>query len=201
MADYPDFTIIALLKGIYLGQPKALAVDSVGNMIAMLKAQYGGEPINVEADIAGNIQINMVAQGLSEIINRFKYGAPDYVTDTVTVDELETVELFETISKGQVYASVINVVRTIDPADKFIITIDDEILSDVTIETLFDYRAMAGLNLPAAILRYSLSPAYVVALAAPGYTFETNFKVEYYHGAAGVPGNVDVTYHIYYTTI
>jgi len=201
MSDYPDFTITALLKGLYAGELKALAVDVDGNMIAMLKALYGIVPTTLQCDVDGNMQINLVAQELSQIINRFKYGAPDYVTDAVVVNELETATLFETFSRGQIYASVIKVAGSLATADKFIVTMDGEVISNVTIQTLYEYRSFAGTNLPVGILRYSISPAYFVLLLTPGYTFESQYKVQYYHGPVPGDGSVTVTYHIYYTTI
>jgi len=201
VSDYPDFTITAVLKGIYDEKPKALAVDFFGNMVAMLKGQFNNLPKNVELDTDGNIQVNLFAQELSQIVNRYKFGAPDYVTDSVEVNELATELLFETLSRGQIYASVINVAGALASADKLTVTMDGEVISNVTIQTLYEYRSFAGTNLPVGILRYSVSPAYYVLLLTPGYTFESQYKVQYSHGAVPMNGSVTVTYHIYYTTI
>lgn len=78
MSDYPDFTVIARLKGDYGGAEKAVALDVDGNLKTLLYGTYGGANKQILVDVDGNVRMNLYAQDLDEMVSRFKYGAPDY---------------------------------------------------------------------------------------------------------------------------
>lgn len=185
MADYPDFTISALLKGLYLGVPKALAVDSVGNMIAMLKGQYAGSPINLEADASGNIQINLVAQELSELINRFKYGAPDLdaIYKVVAAGATETV--YELTGKGQIYTSYMTIDSTVAQQNNVIeIFLDGERITTQNYISLKVYNMVDHTKYPIALTEYNEVDYTYTVIMCVGYTFETSIEMTYYNASA-----------------
>lgn len=105
MSDYPDFTISSLLKGLYTGDPKPLAVDEWGNMIAMLKAMYNSTPTDLKCDVDGNIVINLSAQALTRLLVRPTYGGALVEEYWDNVDSFDETELFNISGTGIIYGA------------------------------------------------------------------------------------------------
>jgi len=207
MSDYPDFTITALLKGIYDEKPKALAVDVEGNLNALLKGWFGTTPkplnldvagnitamlkamnvttpINVQADAGGNVQMTLIAQELSELINRFKYGAPDldYISEDVLPSEYPTV--FFLAGKGQIYTAYIHVDSTIShKTDRIYVNLDGQRLTTHSYAELQDYNMIAPTSYPMALIKYDETNFIYTVNMCVGYTFESSVEIIYYNFA------------------
>lgn len=104
MTDYPDFTVIARLKGEYAGLEKAVALDSEGALQALLYGTYGGANKKVETDIDGNVRMNLYAQDLDDMVSRFKYGAPDNIQSSGSPTKNVLTELFSITGRGYIYS-------------------------------------------------------------------------------------------------
>ena len=199
MSDYPDFTISALLKGLYAGNPKALAVDQVGNMIAMLKGKYLGSPIDLETDINGNLNISLEAQALSEIINRFKYGTPSFDGFIDTIPASGSDKVFTLRGKGQIYSAFVNITGTaslgaliLDPQ------LDSYTMEMVSLADMYDSQIVVGTGQPVVLAKYDDVNFEYAVIIEPGYTFETLCELFIFnHG--GVDAEVDGKF--YYSLI
>lgn len=199
MSDYPDFSVVSLLKGFYAGAPKPLALDANGYMIALLNGLYGGNPTGLQCDASGNIQINLKAQDLDELTNRSKYGAPDHDTSITSVAGGATETLFTLSGKGQIYNNLVYVYTgSWFATDMVTIEMDGETIVSTTYTGLINQYPMGKTTLPINILTYDPNTPNILLGLTPGWTFESNYTVKYYH--AGAP-NLTVYNDSFYSLI
>jgi len=179
MSDYPDFTISAVLKGIYDEKPKALAVDLAGNIIAMLKAEYNNLPINLEADVHGNLSINLNAQGLSEIIQRNKYGTPIIDISNKNMPD-GTNEVFSVSGKGYVYGCIFRTSDSdVNVGDTIWVYIDDQKVVGDTWSSLHLYNMYDLPGFAVCLKQYDTITPNLCAYLINGFSFESKFQVKY----------------------
>lgn len=199
MGDYPDFNMQALLKGLYAGDPKALSVDAGGNMQAILKALYAGSPIGVVADVDGNININLKAQDLEEIINRFKYGAPNLQVGYVLCPTGQTINLFSVIAKGYIYyAEIYAIGSTVSKSSVPSIYLDDQLMESRSWETLFDNKCFGSKDAIINLTEYNGLDGRYQASMLYGYTFESSCVLKYLN----LSGESNwINYRIYFALI
>jgi len=145
--------------------------------------------------------VNLYQQTLSELISRNKYGAPAMVVGRETVEEDETKTMLDITGKGQIYAAVCNVIGQISATDHMILAMDGQVINDMTWDDLFSNRYLAGMNLPIGMTRYPADADKATASLTPGYTFETQYKLEYHHGELIGNGSVNVVTIAYYALI
>lgn len=222
MSDYPDFTITALLKGLYAGDPKALAVDVEGNLSALIKGWYGttpmplnldidgnitamlkalnvAAPINVQADAGGNIQVTLIAQELSELINRFKYGAPDVSSFADSVLAGNTEEIFSVAAKGQIYSAYVNLESTGSLALASVESqLDAQSMEAITLADMMERQLVLGTKHPVVLTRYDDVNYKYTVMIMPGFTFESGCEIYIVNGSAT---DIDFDGKFYYSTI
>ena len=199
MSDYPDFTITALLKGLYAGNPKALAVDVDGNLIAMLKALYGVLPTTLQCDVDGNMQINLNAQGLPQLTSRAISGAPDRESEEDAAVPPGLSSLLTITGKGQIYSCLVIVAGAESHGEDIpYFTMDGKVMNYLDIVTLMSNRLYHPNNCPAYVSRYDdINFLYTVSMSA-GFTFETNYVLSYLNNTEE---DVSVIYDVAYSLV
>ena len=199
MTDYPDFTVIARLKGEYDGLEKAVALDVEGALQALLYGTYDGANKKLLLDVDGNARMNLYAQDLDEIINRFKYGAPTYerVSDTLPILGWNTI--FEISGKGYIYHFDCYLIAGASHyIDEIRVTLDGEEFFPYNFNALDVFNAGVGdTNILQLALYDNVHFRYRV-IGIQGYTFETSIKIEYQRTVADNP---DVVRTLVYTLI
>lgn len=188
MTDYPDFTVIARLKGEYAGLEKAVALDSEGALQALLYGTYSGGNKKILIDTDGNVRMNLYAQDLDEMVNRFKYGAPLASAAQLAVGASGYTTLYDISGKGYIYYIDINLDANVSHnTDKIKVTLD----GTVFIEWVFNYLEAWNYSeiddLYITLRQYDdIEFRYRVNLLR-GFTFESSIKIEYYNSIADTP--------------
>ena len=180
MTDYPDFTVIARLKGEYAGAEKSVVLDSEGALQALLYGTYSGANKKILIDTDGNVRMNLYAQDLDEMVNRFKYGSPDSLWLDLNMDNGVYDEMFDLTGKGYVYfGNVYMVGYASHKNDAMRLTADSEIFTPRTFYNLELFHFVpAGESWSVLRVYDDISFRYRAALA-PGWTFESKYKLEY----------------------
>lgn len=186
MPDYPDFSRISLLKGFYGGAPTPIAVDANGYLIALLSGLFGGTPKGLVCDANGYIQINLTAQDLAELTNRATFGAPDYTNVSTSVTALEYKTLINLSGKGQIYNAILYIGDSdYQATDELILRMDGQAVFHESIQSLYDHGVFGNSTFVASMLQYDTnSPKITISLTA-GWTFESEYYLQYYHSGGG----------------
>ena len=199
MTDYPDFTVIARLKGEYNGLEKAVALDVNGALQTLLYGTYDSANKKILIDVDGNVRMNLYAQDLDEMINRFKYGAPNTVYNFIQPLKDDWREIFEITGKGQIYTCHCHFETTVSQAAlRYRLTMDGEVFGEVPLSYMNDWNYYKPEDWWEHLKMYDdINFRYVVNFT-PGWTFETQYKLEVKHLEVTKP---DVYYLISYTLI
>lgn len=188
MTDYPDFTVIARLKGEYDGDEKAVALDIDGALQALLYGTYEDESIKVLCDEDGNVKMNLYAQGLEELINRFKYGAPtmDYASTTMPILGWNTI--YDIAGKGYIYELDIHLDGSLTHyLDEVSVTMDDELVDSQNFNTLNIYNAYVHDPKSLRLTTYDNIDFSYRVVGIHGFTFESSLLIKYKRSTADNP--------------
>lgn len=180
MTDYPDFTVIARLKGEYAGLEKAVALDSEGALQALLYGTYAGANKKLAVDTDGNAQMNLYAQDLEEVINRFKYGAPTFSLGVSTLPILGQNTLYEIIGKGYIYHFEAALSGSATHAtDEILVSLDGSIYTAYEFTRLNDHNSFKGDSKIIQLAVYNDIDYEYRVVGLQGYTFETSVNIIY----------------------
>lgn len=198
MADYPDFTVIARLKGEYAGAEKAVALDVDGALQTLLYGTYSGANKKILTDVDGNVRMNLYAQDLDEMINRFKYGAPDDVFSYTPYNTGEWTEFVSITGKGQIYSCVSHFETSISQAAlKYRLIVDDNVFPDMTLGNMSNWNMFRPEDHYIYLREYDNVFFRYRTCFAPGWSFETNYKVWIYPDGVIEPNvYTDVSYSL-----
>lgn len=199
MADYPDFTVIARLKGEYAGAEKAVALDADGALQTLLYGTYSGANKKILTDIAGNVRMNLYAQDLDEMVNRFKYGAPLSSGYQLPINASAYTTFYGISGKGYIYYCDI----ALDPAtshasDHVKVTMDGEAFVTYAFGWLNDYRNLTDSDLYVALRVFDDTNFMYRVNLLRGFTFESTVVIQYMNTIADTPS---VTRLLLYTLI
>ncbi len=188
MTDYPDFTVIARLKGEYAGVEKSVVLDSEGALQALLYGTYSGANKKILIDTAGNVRMNLYAQDLEEIVNRFKYGAPQASTSQTAIDASGYTTLYNLTGKGYIYYVDISIDSNVShKTDKIKVTLDGIVFIEWVFNYLNDWTYSTVEDIYISLRQYDdIEFRYRVNLLR-GFTFESSVKIEYYNSIADTP--------------
>lgn len=189
MTDYPDFTVIARLKGEYAGAEKAVAVDVDGYLAALLYGTYAGANKKILVDVDGNVRMNLYAQDLEEMINRFKYGAPTYNYTTHNPTKDTWYDLISITGKGYMYSTNIYLSSAAThAADKVRSVMDGATIGgDLIFNTLNNFNFTDPFDGHTIVRKFDNVSFVYRLLLTVGWTFESTYKAQYYRSVVDNP--------------
>lgn len=199
MSDYPDFTVIARLKGEYGGAEKGVSVDVDGHLSSLLYGTYGGGNKKILVDVDGNVRMNLYAQDLEHMVNRFKYGAPDFTEYSGIPGGGDWIQLIDVDGMGFIHMAHF---RTDGAAagnngDTPRASLDGVFGAQHDYLTLNRWSADRIGDFFFVLVTYSIVSFDYAMTCLHGYTFESNCSLDYYRAVAAD----NVNCHLFYALV
>jgi len=153
-------------------------------------------------DFTNYSYVDLFAQTLKPLINRFMYGAPDYGYSQVDIEETQTETLITILGKGQIYAGLVATGgANLGSLDTLTVEMDNEVVTDLAFNELYAYGCFFPTPFPVTLTSYDLASVGIAALLTPGYTFESKYTLRWYHSPIPWNGKVTVQTWIYFSLI
>lgn len=180
MTDYPDFTVIARLKGEYDGAEKSVVLDAEGALQALLYGTYDAANKKILVDEDGNVRMNLYAQDLDEMVNRFKYGAPtfSYASSGMPIQGWNTI--YDITGKGYIYHFDAYLKGAASHyLDQIEVTMDGELFTSHNFNTLNIYNSFKDDSKALQLAIYNDVEFEYRVVGLQGYTFESSILIRY----------------------
>ena len=153
-------------------------------------------------DFTNYSYVDLFAQTLKPLINRFMYGAPDYGYSQVDIAENATETLITILGKGQIYAGLVATGgANLGALDTLTVEMDGEVVTDLAFNELYAYGCFFPTPFPVTLTSYDLASVGIAALLTPGYTFESKYTLRWYHSPIPWNGAVTVQTWVYFSLI
>lgn len=198
-SGFPDYYSSLVIHGEYAGAYKAIGCDSQGNLIALLKGLYAGDPSPVALDVDGNIKVNISAQGLANVFSAPWFGTYDpEVTTGLSVypnSELEILSATKKCTCAGIFfsASGTNILL----GDSLRVVVDGESLFSSTFQSMLDRGGGPGLPAWFTLSFLGVNSKSVGASCALIFPVLSTVRV-YYTESTGGQVSVSCTLHTFF---
>jgi len=194
-----DWSISALVKGLYGTTLVPLGLTADGYMVALIMGDYAGALKTVATDADGLLLTNISKQGLDFLRVRPVYGELKRAFAIVSVPGTNVnTTLVSVAGRGALLGGIINWAAGAGGVGNIVMYVDGAEIVDCSVGWLNNFLIGPTVDFPICVVKYdATTPEYVVGIKG-GTTFEQSLIIQA-HQATGSP--ITFTLYAYYALV